>query len=268
MRCERSASIVLQMGGESVGVPVRIPEPEMRLADLAAIACALTQAVADRRERDTAADGRPICCRAGCGACCRQLVPISAPEALWLADAIDLLDAEPRRTLLERFALAAADLERLRIAARLAQAQRSADALRHLANEYFARRVACPFLVGEACSIHPRRPVACRSYAVVSPAAWCSELATAHRVERVPMPPHLSVPLARVAAELAGIGAAPIALSLLPDWLRAHTELRRRSWPSEPLLARFLAEIGAWPERPGAQDDRAAARLEDVGQAG
>ncbi len=39
---------------------------------------------------------------------------------------------------------------------------------------YFRRAVACPFLEAERCSIHADRPLACREYAVTSPAAACS----------------------------------------------------------------------------------------------
>jgi Fe-S-cluster containining protein len=253
---ERNVSIVLQTAEGPLPVPVRIPEPGMRLADLAVVACALTQAIAERAEARVRETGRAIPCRAGCGACCRPLVPISPPEALRLADVIDAGDEEPRAERLRRFAAAEAALAPHRVAERLAQSHGSADALRLLANAYFARGVACPFLVDEACSIHPQRPVACRSHGVTSPAAWCSE-PLAHAIERVPMPPYLSVPLARVTAALTGEPAAPIALALLPSWLRTHGELRERTWPSAALLERFLAEMGAWPERPGEADEGA-----------
>ena len=266
MRGERAASIVLQAADGPLHVPIRIPEPEMRLADLATIAYALTEAVADRSARQNLRDGRSITCRAGCGACCRQLVPISAPEALLLADAIDPSDERDRTARLQRFAVVEATLAPHGLPARLAQSHGSADALRLIANAYFARGVACPFLVDESCSIHPLRPVACRSYSVTSPAAWCSEPST-HRFDLLPMPPHLSVPLARVAATLTDEAVAPIALSLLGPWLRGHAELRWRTWPSETLLSRFLAEMGAWPERPGLAGDGAAVLVDDGGGA-
>ena len=83
-------------------------------------------------------------------------------------------------------------------------------------------------------------------------------------IERIAMPADLSVPLARVAAEVTGEAAAPIALALLPAWLHEHAALRTRTWPSDVLLARFLAQLGAWPERPGVLDDAAAPWIEDA----
>ena len=35
--------------------------------------------------------GEKISCKKGCGACCRQLVPISETEAHWIAELVDRL---------------------------------------------------------------------------------------------------------------------------------------------------------------------------------
>ena len=37
------------------------------------------------------AEGRPVTCRAGCGACCRQLVPVSDAEARALARLVEAM---------------------------------------------------------------------------------------------------------------------------------------------------------------------------------
>ena len=43
------------------------------------------------------AEGKQISCRAGCGACCRQLVPVAEAEAYDLQKQVEDLP-EPRRT--------------------------------------------------------------------------------------------------------------------------------------------------------------------------
>ena len=43
-----------------------------------------------------AARGEAISCKAGCGACCRQLVPVSETEAHHLRDVVEAMP-EPRR---------------------------------------------------------------------------------------------------------------------------------------------------------------------------
>ena len=43
------------------------------------------------------AEGRTVSCRAGCGACCRQLVPIAEAEARRIRDLVEAMP-EPRRS--------------------------------------------------------------------------------------------------------------------------------------------------------------------------
>jgi len=92
-------------------------------------------------------DSPALACRAGCAACCRQLVTATIPEVLVLQAFIEQhLSAEVRAALLERIEAVLADA-------------RGLDVI-----EYSRRRVACPFLVDERCSVYEARPLACRGY--------------------------------------------------------------------------------------------------------
>ncbi|HRJ49977.1 MAG TPA: YkgJ family cysteine cluster protein, partial [Phycisphaerales bacterium] len=121
--------------------------------------------------------GRAISCRAGCGACCRQLVPISETEARDLIAYVEGL-AEPRRSEIKsRFARA---VERLDTAGMrdllMAPWTQPVDAARAAGVEYFRLGIPCPFLENESCGIHLRRPIICREYLVTSPAERCANL--------------------------------------------------------------------------------------------
>jgi Fe-S-cluster containining protein len=112
--------------------------------------------------------GKAISCRKGCGACCRQLVPISRTEGERLLSTVAALPAERRAVLEGRFAaaeaaLAAADLK-----------ERKGRPDRELSTAYFALGIPCPFLEEESCSIHPDRPLVCREYLVTSPPELCA----------------------------------------------------------------------------------------------
>jgi len=48
--------------------------------------------------------GEKISCKKGCGACCRQLVPISETEAHWIAELVDRLPIQKQDELRDRFA--------------------------------------------------------------------------------------------------------------------------------------------------------------------
>jgi len=55
--------------------------------------------------------GRTISCKAGCGACCRQLVPISETEARRIADLVEEMPEPRRAAVRQRFADARRRLE-------------------------------------------------------------------------------------------------------------------------------------------------------------
>jgi Fe-S-cluster containining protein len=164
------------------------------------------------------AEGGTVSCRAGCGACCRQLVPIAPVEARRLCERIDAMPEPRRTTVRERFAAAEARLTAAGLRDRLLRRGSPAPGgLRALGLEYFALGIACPFLENESCSIYADRPGACREYLVVSPAANCST-PTTETVRKVPMP--LKVSNALMTLEHAG--ATPsnqwVPLSLAPVW--------------------------------------------------
>ncbi len=117
---------------------------------------------------EAAQAGKTVSCRKGCGACCRQLVPVSRTEGERLLQLIDALPAERRETLLARFAAAETAIEGAGLKDRAGRTDRELSAA------YFALRLPCPFLEDESCSIHPERPLVCREYLVTSPAELCS----------------------------------------------------------------------------------------------
>lgn len=119
--------------------------------------------------------GETISCKKGCGACCRQAVPIAGFEAIALQQLIERMP-EPRKSqVLTRFADAARRMEQAGILEKLRRPERlTPDEQVALGLQYFDQQIACPFLEDESCSIHPDRPLACREYLVVTPAEYCS----------------------------------------------------------------------------------------------
>jgi Fe-S-cluster containining protein len=166
--------------------------------------------------------GRKLSCKAGCGACCRQLVPIAPSEAHQLARLVAGL-TEPRRAVVqERFAAARATIEQAGLRDRLtnmAAAARGPEATR-LSLAYFALNIACPFLEAESCTIYPERPLVCREYLVSSDPVHCADPAQ-ERIEQIEFHAHL----ATVFAIAEGEGTLNyLALSTLLDWVAEHPE--------------------------------------------
>ncbi len=120
-------------------------------------------------------DGHKISCKAGCGACCRQLVPISEHEARAISDMV-LNFPEPRRTqVLLRFREANIRLDEAGLRKKIENLHLIEDSEERvrIGMDYFRMGVPCPFLEDESCSIHPVRPMACREYLVTSDAEFC-----------------------------------------------------------------------------------------------
>lgn len=214
----------------------------MSLAGLVPTAQALTNALVDRAVKLEIVANRTISCCAGCGACCRHMVPLSPPEAFHLMDVVDGFDAPRRNEVLSRFDKIVNELDRRRMIEELLDPPLTNQPALPIAKRYFALGLACPFLVDESCGIHQHRPVACRDFNVTSPAEWCAK-PYQYEIAKVPMPLPLSAPLSRLTAALSGERACLIPLTLVPRWTRNHAELRKRQWSGPLLFDHFLREL-------------------------
>jgi Fe-S-cluster containining protein len=229
---------------------VAVDPGPMRLADLVPSALEITELLVSQANRREEQAGRHISCCAGCGACCRQMVPLSPPEALYLSQVLDALPDTRRRAVLERFARIDRELEERGLIDELFDPHYSDEPMLKIARAYFQLQLPCPFLVDEACSIHALRPVACREYNVTSKAAYCAD-PSVYPIEKVPMPLPLSAPLARLTAELTGTKPRLIPLTLVPRWLSSQRELAERTWPGIELFGHFMEQLN------GGASDRA-----------
>jgi Fe-S-cluster containining protein len=193
-----SVSLSLRVGGERLDVALEVPAGAARVDDLLPALQALDDALVRHATARVERDGCSVSCRAGCGACCRQLVPVSEPEARRLAELVRRLPDPERAAVEERFGRALEALAPDGLLARL----RACDTLtdreerRRIGLEYFSRGLPCPFLVNESCSIHPDRPLACREYLVTSPAERCARPGPG-LIDQVALPTRLSQALMR-----------------------------------------------------------------------
>lgn len=193
---------------------VTVPTAPAPVGDLLPIFRGLTNELVRVAEVDSP---EPISCCAGCGACCRQLVPVAEPETRALAKLVERLP-EPRQSQVkQRFADALAAFESAGILDRLRLAAK--DGPRELGLDYFAAKVPCPFLEDESCSIHPDRPLACREYLVTSSAENCSA-PTAENIRMVPVPGKASVAVMRQTRRDSAAGWVPLVLAL--EFAAAH----------------------------------------------
>jgi Fe-S-cluster containining protein len=190
-------SVEATVGGCHLQISCTVPAGPTRLDDMLPLLMAISDRVVSTAEDATARRGVPISCKKGCGACCRQLVPISPLEARHIARLVSELP-EPRRSEIEaRFAAAKDKLQQAGLWQRLEERQSWPETqVSEIGLEYFRQRIPCPFLEDESCSIHPERPLACREYLVTSPAENCANPAP-QLIEWLPLPAKVWVSAAR-----------------------------------------------------------------------
>jgi Fe-S-cluster containining protein len=219
-----TGTVELSISGRRLRLEMTVPTARVRLRQLLPLFQSVADAVVDVACQSVESKGETISCARGCGACCRQLVPISPSEALGLRELVEALPEPRRADLGARFAAAHAELERAGLLEKLLHPEHVTDAeSQTLGMDYFERGLACPFLEDESCSIHADRPLACREYLVTSPAQHCAQPA-ADTVRGVKMPAKVS----RILRQLerpASIETAPwVPLILALEWATAHPE--------------------------------------------
>lgn len=171
------ATFALPVGEGFMNASANLPVGRTTLTEMLPIVQGLENALIGRVADEAQAAGSPISCRAGCGACCRQLVPVSFFEAEALVAWINTLPEEKQAELEERFHRALLALRDAGVIDKIVDERWMTEEqlTTQLAVDYFHAGVPCPFLENESCSIHPMRPLSCREYLVTSPPELCKD---------------------------------------------------------------------------------------------
>ena len=215
------------MGDLRIAHPITVPSGRVPATEVVPALQGLVNAVVAAAEAASVRDGGAISCCKGCGACCRQLVPVSRTEGERLLALLKTLSGERRERLRARFAAAET------IIADAGLADRAGRNDRELSQAYFALAIPCPFLEDESCSIHPDRPLVCREYLVTSPAELCAGPAQ-EGVTPVPVPK-----VSMAARRLQGENDDWFPLALLMKWSKTRARSDKRQTGPE-WVQRFL----------------------------
>lgn len=177
---------VMKIDGKPMTISFTVPSgtcaAEALLPDLHRVGDQIT----DHASAKAKQEGLEISCGKGCGACCRQMAPVSPAEARQVAALVEQMPAERAAVVKQRFVAAR---DRLAAAGIIPEGNPDHDkaAYRAYGLAYFGQGVPCPFLEAESCSIYPDRPLVCREYLVTSPPAACAQLGSG-KVRQVPIP--------------------------------------------------------------------------------
>lgn len=243
-------NVALRIGDASVPLEMDVPARPVKLRRMLPVIRQMSNSFISSGVEQLTAAGSEISCRAGCGACCRQIVPVSEAEAFDLRGLLDEMPEERRSAVAERFS---EGMERLNSAGyfeRLAEAaSASDDRYDEAVREYFRFGIPCPFLEDESCSIHDSRPITCREYLVTSPPEYCAS-AEGEGVANVRHFFQVKEALISLSQDKTRPELPYIPMIAVMDWTDKHSddsrELTGREWAREFFdnLARFSRPPG------------------------
>jgi Fe-S-cluster containining protein len=204
-------------------------------------------AIAIAHER---AEGRNVTCRAGCGACCAQLVPISPAEAVRLAEVVEAMPERRRGIVEARFENAVRRLREIGLidrrafpaqAALRSPAPTAKTPWEDVSHRYFDARIPCPFLEDGSCSVYPERPMVCREYNVTTPASLCATLTP--DVRDIPRLVRMSEVTTAFTNRLLGRNDYNIPLTLSLGWAGVHRDAFDREYDGEEMAIELVRRI-------------------------
>ncbi len=236
------AGFSLPVAGVFLQGTVQVPAGRTTLTQLLPIIQNFENVIVGRVAEEAQRAGTPISCRAGCGACCRQLVPLNIFEAEALTGWMHTLPEAQQAALAERFHRALSALRDAGVIDKILNNEHVIEEgpMTQLAIDYFHAGVACPFLENESCAIHPIRPLACREYLVVSPPELCQD-PSVNDVRGVQLPLKLSRVLHTFGQEIAQDPRGWIPLVFLLAWARGGQRPGELvAGTGEEVLRRFL----------------------------
>lgn len=237
----------LKVADRELEASASVPPGPTRVVDLLPVLHGLASAIISVAEAQIAEEGKVISCRAGCGACCRQIVPISEMEARYLAALVASMSEERRDRVVARFKSAIETfeangiLEKFRVISKYTPDERL-----EIAMDYFRAGVPCPFLEEESCSIHPYRPMSCREYLVTSPAENCKD-PSAQAIQMVPLAVKPSLALYRFTDGKGEDKWRYLPLVLALEWAAEHRGDAQPELPGPEMLLNFLRRLAQLP---------------------
>ncbi len=219
-----SATTELLIGGNKLKLKLVVPVDPVPSESLLPALHEFCSHIVDGVAENAQNQGASISCKEGCGACCRQHVPISPAEGRLIASVIENLPETRQAIIRKRFAKA---VHRLRESGAMDKAmnyhQLSKEETIAMAKEYFELGIACPFLENESCSIHPFRPLICREYLVISSPSHCAKL-EGEKIKRLQLP----VSVAKTFSAMDGVHTKGenqyIPLIMALEWTEEYTD--------------------------------------------
>lgn len=233
------ATFTLDLRGNKYECSAGVPVDPVPLSSLLPVINAVADLVVQVHS-----SGAPVSCRSGCGACCRQHVPVTHSEARRISSLVASLPESRRRIIESRFAAAVSKLHETGLFDILTgAADPGPEYVKSLAFRYFDLGIACPFLENESCSIYEDRPLRCREYLVTSPAALCAA-PEGQPVRTIPFSNWPSKALASIGRGDEPLNPPFLTLTLALEWAALHPDAETPLHAPE-ILRNFLVALSS-----------------------
>lgn len=148
MRKTTPANIKLTLYGKPIELELSAPAEKVTPVAILPALHRINNAVVETAVEVFVADNETISCQAGCGACCRQVVPLAEFEAYQIAGLVEQMPEPKRSAIKQRFADGCAKLDEIdwlgQLERMLAEGT-THEAVQTHALRYFHSGVACPF---------------------------------------------------------------------------------------------------------------------------
>ena len=238
-----TGNVTILIEGQPLNLQMTVPTKPVRSRKMLPVFQQMSNSFVKMGVDAVDASGKDISCKAGCGACCRQPVPIAEIEAHEIAELVENMPEPRREKIKKRFNDACARLFEIGWFEKLD----SVPAMEHekrqkVIHEYFEEGIPCPFLEDEACSIHKNRPLSCREYLVTSPSENCKK-PSKEGIEMVPLPVKPSATLCSITKTgnlSETVNFVPLILSL--EWARKFPDESKEK-TGEEWMAEFFTNL-------------------------
>jgi Fe-S-cluster containining protein len=247
-------SFSLRIGDGTLNAKLTVPEGKTTLTELLPILQDFDSSMINHVVGEATEAGHPISCRKGCGACCRQMVPLSIFEAEFLGQWFITLPKERQAELEERFQKSLIKLKEAGVLDKIMDQKWGTDekSFIQMAVDYFHAGVPCPFLEDESCGIHPIRPLICREYLVTSPAELCQD-PSINQISAIHLPLMPSQALYKIGQELTRDTRGWMPLIFLLAWAKRGVKPGDYySGTGQEVLRTFMEHLTTEPPATGA----------------
>lgn len=226
------ANIDIKIGGHALHVSMLLPDRTVSLRELLPTIQKINHKIIDIAVQQANADGKTVSCKKGCGACCKQLVPITKTETWQITELVNKLPKEKQKRIKQAFNEARETLQNSSLWEQLSNTALIKNK-REIGFDYFDLNISCPFLEDNACSIHQHRPLSCREFLATSDPVFCNTPRDM-KIESIDIPVRVSNSLRRIEDDQT---TAPpveafvewVPLSLALDWANTHDEPEKQA---------------------------------------